>query len=181
MTLSLNELSENEYWFYNNATYQAKNNHYKVEVDVAPDLLLPNYKEIHRHYLSLFNHEINDALKLEALKRLIFLNWYSFLEPPHFTGIEEIDVKSVFDSYAALNRYIIENKLDGEFTWMLKYYSCWEYIIFEYSKDRLRALTNFVKAVDTSVINFPKHALPKGTMNSRGQMGIYWKDFVEVI
>jgi hypothetical protein len=112
---------------------------------------------------------------------LIFLNWYSVIEPEHFTGIRELDVTFIFESYKSLNNnYIVENKLDVEFIWMLKHYSYWEYAISDYPNDKLIELTSFVKAADTLEINFPKHSLPKGIMNNRGQMGIYWKELVEV-
>lgn len=57
---------------------------------------------------------------------------------------------------------------------MLSFYSSWEYTILQFSENKLESLTVFVKGVDTSISSCPKNKLPKGTMNYRGQMGIYW-------
>ncbi len=128
----------------------------------------------------MYNKTTEDEIKLEALKRLIFLNWYSFVEPSCFKGIRELNEKIAFNSYAVLNDYIKQNKLDKEFTWMLSYYSCWDSII-NFLENKFDDLINFVKSVDTSILHIPKHQLPKGTMDNRGQMGIYLKScYVEM-
>lgn len=113
--------------------------------------------------------------KLEILKRLIFLNWYSLVEPSCYTGIEELDTQVSFESYAILNEYIKQNKLDTEFKWMISYYSCWDFTILNFSRNKLDFLTNFVENVNTTVSHNPKNELNKASMDNRGQMGIYWK------
>ncbi|SMD01878.1 hypothetical protein [Pedobacter nyackensis] len=132
------------------------------------------YREIHKSYLDLLFQTDNEEAKLEILKRLIFLNWYSLLEPSCFTGVEDLDGSIIFDSYSILNDYLANSKIDAEFKWMLSYYSCWDYTILAFSENKLGALTKFVKEVDTSILHAPKKQLPKGTMSNRGQMGIYW-------
>jgi len=62
---------------------------------------------------------------------------------------------------------------------MLSFYSSWDYYILEYSKDKLNALTYFVNNADTSGSLLPEKSLPKGTMNNRGQMGVYLATVVE--
>lgn len=136
--------------------------------------IFDQYRNIHKSYLKLFFEIENEANKLEVLKRLIFLNWYALIEPNCYTGIHDLDESTVFESYAILNDYIIHHKMDKEFTWMLSYYSCWDFTILPFSESRLDALTRFVKTVDTTVLYAPKKQLPKGAMDNRGQMGVYW-------
>jgi hypothetical protein len=132
------------------------------------------YREIHQQYLELLNTTADYKIKSKALKRLTFLNWYSILEPSCFTGINNLDNKTIFNSFSILNEYIKDSKLDLEFMWMLSYYSCWESIILTFSENKLDELTKFVKSVDTSTLHVPKNQLPKSSMDNRGQMGIYW-------
>lgn len=136
--------------------------------------IFEKYRKIHKSYLDLFFHTDNEEIKLEILKRLIFLNWYSLVEPSCYTGVEDLDNSIVFDSYSILNDYLTGHKIDAEFKWMLSYYSSWDYTILEFSENKLETLTTFVKKVDTSILHAPKNQLPKGTMDNRGQMGIYW-------
>lgn len=137
--------------------------------------IFDEYTKLHRRYFELLEQTDSADLQLEALKRLVFLNWYMYTEPSIYTGINELDEVVVAASYLWLDRYIIEGKLDQEFTWMLSYYSCWEYAILCYSEPNLKALTQFVNAVDTNVLHIPVHQLPIGVMDKRGQMGHYWK------
>ena len=178
MTVTLNKLSENELQIYNEAGYQQKHKGI-LNVDTSNEWLYQNYKSIHNEYLNLFDRSNEDLIKIETLKRLIFLNWEFSVEDSYFTGIEALDEASIAYSYKKLNEYIKEDKLDEEFKWMLSFYSSWDFVIFPYSENKLEELTSFVKKVDTSKINFPKKALNKGVMDNRGQMGIYWKELVE--
>ena len=91
--------------------------------------------------------------------------------------IQELKILTIqpfFASYSILNQYLIDGKIDAEFKWMLSFYSSWDYTILPFSENKLEALTAFVKGVDTSILSCPKNQLPKGTMDNRGQMGIYW-------
>ena len=176
---SLDYLSDQEYkihgWAYSllNRTRNANEEIFYKE-DIKTD-----YETIHNEYLNIYKQSNDEFIRLEVLKRLIFLNWYYVLEPDFLTGIKKLDSVTMFNSYEILNNYIKKKKLDDELTWMLKFYSSREYLIFEYSKDKLNELTSFVEAVDTSKLNYPEKQLAKGTMDNRGQMGIYWKKFVE--
>ena len=178
MTVTLNKLSENELQIYNEAGYQQRYTGVRI-IDTSSQWLYKDYKSIHNEYLNLFERSNEDLIKIEALKRVIFLNWNFSVEDDYFTGIIALDEASIANSYKKLNEYIKEDKLDEEFKWMLSFYSSWDYVIFQYSENKLEELTSFVKKVDTSKINFPKKALNKGIMDDRGQMGIYWKELVE--
>jgi hypothetical protein len=96
------------------------------------------------------------------------------VEPSCNTGIEDLDKMTILESYSILDQYLAEERIDAEFRWMLTYYSSWDYTILAFSENRLETLTAFVKAVDTSVSSLPRNQLPKGVMDNRGQMGIYW-------
>jgi len=173
MKTLIDNLSDKELELYNYAesidgTMDSRTEH------LIENGIFEKYREIHKSYLDLFFHTDNEETKLEILKRLTFLNWYSLVEPSCYTGVEDLDSSIVFDSYSILNDYLTDNKIDTEFKWMLSYYSSWDYTILEFSENKLGALTKFVKKVDTSIFHAPKNQLLKGTMDNRGQMGIYW-------
>jgi hypothetical protein len=132
-----------------------------------------DYKRLHKQYLALFDQTTKPTIKLEALKRLTFLNWYALLEPSCFTGINELDEETVCASFERLNTYLLHDNLDNEFRWMLSYYSSWDWILLAYAEPKLSELTAFVKSVDNSISHF-KQNRPEEMVN-RGQMGIYWQ------
>lgn len=145
-----------------------------VTEKLSAEGIFEQYRNIHKSYLELYFRIDEEAIKLEILKRLIFLNWYGLVEPSCYTGIEDLDNATVSESYSFLNQYLIDRKIDAEFKWMLSFYSSWDYTILPFSENKLEALTAFVKGVDTSILSCPKNQLPKGLMDNRGQMGIYW-------
>ncbi|OWK70451.1 hypothetical protein [Pedobacter sp. AJM] len=145
-----------------------------VTEKLSTEGIFEQYRNIHRSYLELYLRIDNEAAKLEILKRLIFLNWYALVEPNCYTRIEDLDKETVSKSYSILNQYLINGKIDTEFRWMLYFYSSWDYTILPFSENKLEALTTFVKDVETSISSYPKNQLPKGVMDNRGQMGIYW-------
>ena len=178
LTITLDQLSNNELQIYNEAGYQQRFSRTRI-ANTSEDWFFKEYYQIHNEYLKLHEQSNDSFIKLESLKRLIFLNWYFEVEPAYFTGIQSLDKTSIFNSYNTLNFYIKENLLDEEFIWMLSFYSSWEFFILAYSKDKLDELTFFVNNADTSGLKLPKKSLPKGTMNNRGQMGIYWATIAE--
>lgn len=173
MKHSLDNLSANEWQLYKD-TISLSGTMEDLTQQLSENGTYDKYREIHQQYLELLNTTVDDKIKTEALKRLTFLNWYSILEPSCFTGVDNLDNKIIFISFSILNDYIKDNKLDAEFIWMLSYYSCWDWIILTFSENKLDELTKFVKNVDTSILHIPKNQLPKGSMDNRGQMGIYW-------
>jgi hypothetical protein len=178
-SISINYLSDQEYKIYNwtNSLRNGTRNSdeglfFKADLD---------YKSIHNRYLNIYEEASDEYIKLETLKRIVFLNWESIVEPEYLTGIKELDATAIFKSYKILNEYIIDNKLDEEFIWMLSHYSAWKFVIFNYTENKLSELNSFVNAADTNVLSFPQKTLDKGVMDNRGQMGIYWKPLVEKI
>jgi hypothetical protein len=178
MTVTLNQLSDNELQIYNEAGYHQRDTGVRI-TDNSDKWLFKDYKSIHKEYLNLFERSNDDMVKIEALKRLIYLNLEFFVEDSFYTGIKELDDVSIYNSYKILNDYINENKLDEEFKWMLSAYSCWDFVILRYSENKFNELTSFVRGVDTSILHSPKNSLSNGMMDNRGQMGIYWKPIVE--
>ena len=136
--------------------------------------IFQQYKNIHQEYFNLINSEIVEKEKNEALKRIIFLNWYHMIEPSCFTGLWELDGDIIHSSYLILNDKFMSGKVDDEFKWMISYYSANDWTILLFSEDMLE-LTNFVKNVDSRGSHLPQKNILKTTMDDRGQMGEYFK------
>ena len=120
------------------------------------------YKLIHQKYAELC------AENIEALKRGLFITWYSISEPTFLTGINELDENAEENIVKEINERIKNNTLDFELNWMVGYYKDWDYIFekyykFEHFKNRI------ISKVKTEL---PK--IEKLKMENRGQMGIYW-------
>ena len=136
------------------------------------------YREVHRNYFHLFLSTKNDVEKLEILKRLTFLNWYSFTEPSFFTGIEDLDKSIIFKSYSILDDYLTTHKIDRELRFMLSHYSSFEWAILEFSEGKLNELTRFVKKSFHIPFETLNHKIIKEEMQNRGMMGIYWSSII---
>ncbi|WP_310394563.1 hypothetical protein [Hymenobacter sp.] len=172
MNSTLRALSEHETKLYN-AAVSATGTMEQCEQQLRGKGIFDEYKRIHGQYLTLFDETFEPIVKLEALKRLIFLNWYHVVEPSCLTGIGEFEEVTLYSSFERLNTYIIQCKLDHELQWMLSYYSCWDWILLAYAEPYLVELTAFIKSVDTSISHSEQNQ--PAAMDNRGQMGIYWQ------
>jgi hypothetical protein len=179
MKTTLDVLSNNEYVLYNEVVCQSGDLEYLKDVSSQFPVIFQDYKALHSEYLNLYNQSDNDAIKTEALKRLVFLNWSYALEPNWLTNINELDNNTMFNAYEILNDLLKTDKLDDEFIWMLSFYSSWDFIILHFSDDKLPELTSFVKEVDNTIRHCPKKSIIDATMENRGQMGIYWKSITK--
>jgi hypothetical protein len=176
MEITIDSLSSQELELYNyTVSLQEMTDMDDIDKKLKEDGVFSQYRHIHKCYLDLFFNTEKEETKLEILKRLVFLNWYGIIEPGFFTGIKDLDSSIIFESYSILNEYLLSNKIDKEFKWMLSYYCSWDFAILPFSENNLSALTKFVKEVDTSILHAPKKEVLKGAMDNRGQMGIYWK------
>ncbi|WP_293306149.1 hypothetical protein [Pedobacter sp. UBA5917] len=176
MQNTIDSLSNQEFEIYDHTVMLEKiGDQVDIGKQLEKDGTFERYRKIHQNYLDLFLDSKDEKTKLEILKRLIFLNWYGIIEPSYYSGIGILDDEIISKSYTILNDYLINNKIDSELKWMLSYYSSWDFSILPYSEPNLKALTKFVKERDDSVLASPEKELPKGTMDNRGQMGIYWK------
>ncbi len=130
--------------------------------------VMDNYSNLHLQYLELYDNSSDSEVKLEALKRLIFLNWYSLVEPGYLTGVGTLDLATVSQSYSRLNDLMMKNGLDKEFKWMLSAYACWGDLLIKFIDPELHSLIDFLANVDTTVLHSPQLQLAKGAMDDRG-------------
>ncbi|MDB4900776.1 MAG: hypothetical protein JWQ63_57 [Mucilaginibacter sp.] len=177
---SLNYLSDQEYKIHGWTNSLLNGTRKEEDLIFNKDDIKIDYVSIHKEYLKLYKQSNDEFIKLESLKRLIFLNWEFIVESESFTGIVGLEESVINDSYGVLNTYVKSGLLDIELKWMLEYYSDWSWVLLHYTEN-MPELSQFVKSVDTAIISFPKNLLSKGTMDNRGQMGIFWKPIVEII
>lgn len=173
MTIRLIELSDNELRLSPGSVFNYAHAGVVVSEQTNAPAPFSDYKAIHNAYLILYKESNDIAIKTEALKRLIFLNWQYVAQANLLTGINELDDDTMFQGYEILNGLIQTNKLDDEFKWMLAFYSKWDYTILEYSEDGLDALTAFVKENRWIPRQPPAKEWIEGKMDNRGQMGKY--------
>jgi hypothetical protein len=130
-----------------------------------------SYKNVHRQYAALADKDV------EALKRGLFIIWYSIAEPPYLTGISELD-EDAGQSIIDLIEEIIKNKaLDNELKWMLNYYANWDFAF-----DRFKNHKGLTELFANKTDKYFPIKIDRIAMEKRGQMGIYWNSlnrFVE--
>jgi hypothetical protein len=181
MTNRLLELSDNELRLSATSIFNYEHTaDHSVENSNAP-ALFTDYKSIHNEYLNIYKISDDIAVKTEALKRLIFLNWHYMAQASILTGITELDDDTMFEAYEILNDFLKNNSLDDEFKWMLAFYSKWDYTIFEFSEDGLDELTAFVKEHRWEKRQPPTKEHTDNKMHNRGQMGSYLTTLSETV
>jgi hypothetical protein len=121
------------------------------------------YREVHQEFSRLAKSD------LEALKRGLFLMWYSMAEPTWLTGIEELDEESEKRMVNILDRRLKRGITDYELDWMLDYYSGWDYVFERFSE--FKSFQNRLKSKTKTEL---PDKINKEAMEKRGQMGIYW-------
>jgi hypothetical protein len=124
--------------------------------------IFDQYKEIHSEYAKLNKSD------LEALKRGLFLIWYSRTEPSCYTGIADLDPDAEKAIIQTLNRRINKNVTDYELDWMLSYYSSFEFVF-----EQFRDYKSFYTKLTYKKVKMP-NSIDREEMTTRGQMGIYW-------
>ena len=122
-----------------------------------------DYKKVFNEYVGLHKKD------LEALKRCLFLYWYSTIEPSCFTGLGEFDNEQVEKVIKTLNRRLSKGITDYELDWMLGYYLNWDFGFepfpeFEFIKKKME---------EKNRIGMPD-SIDRKEMEKRGQMGRYW-------
>ena len=159
--MKMTELSELENSLLSDAiqlTRQIQNNDTREKLFE----IFKTYSQVHSQYAALAQENI------EALKRGLFIQWYSMTEPSFLTGIGDLDKGARFTIIEILNRKIENDDLDLELEWMLNYYSNfpWAFEEFKEYKGLARVLAN--RQDKRLPVIDPKH------MKTRGQMGHYW-------
>ncbi|RYX87793.1 hypothetical protein EON73_00545 [bacterium] len=139
-----------------------------TEIEEQLKAVFIEYKEVHRIYADF------SAREIEALKRGLFIQWYSLIEPNYLTGISDLDEGAENKVIQNLNELISTYKTDNELNWMLNYYSNWDWVF-----KRHKSFQNF----DTNIVNEQNNHLPekidKEEMKLRGQMGKYWNSLTK--
>ncbi|WP_190811439.1 hypothetical protein [Flagellimonas sp. S3867] len=121
------------------------------------------YREIHQEYSRLAKSD------LEALKRGLFLTWYSIAEPTWLTGITDLHEESEERIIKVLDRRLKRDITDYELDWMLDYYSGWDYVF-----ERFTDFKNFQNRLKSKSKNELPNEIDRMKMEQRGQMGVYW-------
>ena len=111
----------------------------------------------------------------EALKRALFLYWYSYSEPYELTGLYMLDKELSLDVLGKVNGIVKKNILDIEFKWMISYY----YSIADFYIDQFKGFDELKKISRITDSLLWREYICKSCFTSRGQMGHYWESILE--
>lgn len=130
------------------------------------------YRQVHQQYAVLM---LDKPHGLEALKRALFLQWFSVVEPPFLSGIAGLDKETQEKVMAELMRRVETNALDRELSAMvLWYYSLADWYFAPF--DRARLLGSRSNSDPPGTI--ASKMASKEAMMNRGQMGEYWLSII---
>lgn len=160
--MTLEDLAKNEFDLYN-IVCSIGGSMEEKEAHIHGLDIYSKYKEIHREYAKL------SKTNLEALKRGLFLMWYSMSEPSCFTGIKLLDLDSEEKIIRIIDRRLKRSITDYELEWMLDYYSNWEYAF-----ERFSHYSEFQSRLGRELKTELPDRIDRNEMGSRGQMGLYW-------
>lgn len=125
------------------------------------------YAEVHAAYVLL----AEQSGVVEALKRAVFLQWYSISEPGCFTGLAEMDASAERRALELLDGLVARDELDEEFQWMAAYY----FQITDFylpGHEGLEALKEFSRRNQGEL--WSRGAPSRASLSGRGQMSAYW-------
>lgn len=112
-----------------------------------------------------------DVEALEALKRALFIAWYSFHAPPTVSGIAELPESAIRRLLEALDDAIAAGRVDHELRSMLAWYDRQFGYVFEHFGP-VRALPDFIAGADAQQIEALRAEATRH--GGRGQLGRYW-------
>jgi hypothetical protein len=164
-------------------------------------------KEVYDAWRRIFELYVIEARKgeKEALKRALFLYWYSCDEPSELSGIPMLDEGLIIEMLGMVNDIVKNAELDIEFEWMIPYYyfmtdwyiECLEGFseLKEASKAKratympnwdqpacFENLRELQEALARKVSLDPWEELClRSSFSNRGQMGYYWKSIQDNI
>jgi hypothetical protein len=108
----------------------------------------------------------------EALRRAIFLYWYSLAEPHELSGIPELDKDLAQEVLGMVDDMLRRGETDTELTWMLPfYYSIADFYLDYYWPDQFED----VRRASKENGDLWKSLCLESTFENRGQLGKYWK------
>lgn len=133
------------------------------------------YPAIFKAYNELAGWPDDPARSLEALKRAVFLAWYSFTQLPVDTGIAELPETEVRQLIESLNSALKYDEIDDELRLMLAWYRG----VFGYMFDHFGGVRGLDELIDGLP---PDDALAElrlirspADFAERGQLGDYWR------
>jgi hypothetical protein len=132
------------------------------------------YRHIHAQYVRLGRFHRNRPIRNEALKRALFLSWYAEVEPAPFSGLADLDEDQITEACFRLNTLLEKGWMSDELVWMLQHYARWEWVLLQYTENKIIPLTQWLKAMDVHRDPLPRGSLPPGSMQGRGLMGLYF-------
>jgi hypothetical protein len=131
------------------------------------------YPAIFGAYLELVRLCADEAIALEALKRAVFLAWWSFSVPSVDSGIAELPESNVRETMQLLESAIVSGRTDDELRSMLAWYHSRFGYVFDHFGP-VRELEAFVRAVRDGLVADARPAATARSSADRGQLGIYW-------
>ena len=167
MTLEALALEEDEI----DRIVQGCTGHIEVKLSQLAAAGVPDrYAKIHAAYLSLPG---STALRREALKRALFIGWYSLTEPSAFSGIFDIPLDQFRQTFVSLDILLSVDGGDEELDWMLPWYHHITDFMLDAVVDPEHRLLAVRSVVGRGVsIQLPEQ--PPGVLRGRGAMGRYW-------
>jgi hypothetical protein len=129
------------------------------------------YPAIFSSYLELARDADDPATAREALKRAVFIAWYSFVEVPIVSAISELPESSVRELMDLLGRAIEKESIDDEMRLMLAWYAG----TFGYPFEHYGPVRGIEGFVDTLPKEEVRRRASTMNANNRGQLGAYWK------
>jgi hypothetical protein len=124
------------------------------------------YEKLHTHYTD-FAIKHSDV---EALKRAIFIQWYSLAEPEFNSGIGNLNENVRLQALDEVQRLVLRKEVDLEFAWMLNCY----FHITEFFVTPNERYQDLLKYLESMPVWNPSDGKDY-SFDNRGQMGIYWQ------
>ncbi|HYC34077.1 MAG TPA: hypothetical protein VEB59_17425 [Gemmatimonadales bacterium] len=140
------------------------------DAELARSGLYADYAALFGEYVDIAEAAAEQADRLEALKRAVFLTWYEGTEPAPLSGLAELPELAVRRALELLEERCRRHDVDPELAWMLP----WYHTVAERSLLRLpglRCLEAQLRVLDPEAW---RSARPPDTLHGRGAMGRYW-------
>ena len=157
--MTLEEITELEYEWLDKRPCRVKDLHTACEQMGIYDA----WRNIFEQYVILARKG-----ELEALKRALFLYWYSRSEPQELCGIPMLDEDLIIEVLGMVNDMAQKGEIDIELSWMLPYY----YSITDWYIDRLDGFHELKKVSKENKDLWREISFK--TFTNRGQLGNYW-------
>jgi hypothetical protein len=142
------------------------------EQRLAVDGTFADYAAIHEAYARLAGPPYTS---LEALKRAVFLGWYTDADPSCFTGVADLQEEAVSLTHYLLRVAWADGRLDREFEAMLGWYRSIPPFDFAESPET-DEFAHYLSSLSPE--GYLSHTFSRDDLGARGQMGQYWISIV---